>query len=502
MLFHGALSGMNIQTKINMARMPIPLGVGSYESVSRPFSVQRCVNMYADAAQAEALNDFMLYGTPGIVSFSTVGASASRGAHVMNGVYYVVSGTSLYSIDSLGVVSSSLGTVAGTARVKFADNGDKLVILVPGGNAYVYIASAPSFAQITSVNFRTSDSVCFKDGYYIFTETGTNVFFNSALNDPLTFGALDFGTAELAPGPIISCHVNFDELFIIKSDMLEIFQNVGGSGFPFQRVQGASMEKGTHSKYSPVEWEDDFYFLGGGRNEKTAVFRTGTTTTPEKISTDAIDNEIQKFTQAEVAQSFSFTYAIGGFSFVGFTIRSVNINSRTFVFNVTASRLMQRPIWFEQQTGITENAWRPQSVTLVYDKLLVSDVTDGRIGYLDEGTYTDYSAVISREKTLPPLSAGGVATYLHALELTVDAGQGLISGQGSDPVIMLDYSDDGGRTWSSELKRPLGDIGEYFRRVEWRRLGRIPSHRVFRFRQTDPIKTAWIKLEGDLTGGR
>lgn len=484
-----------------MPRIKIPLGVGSYESVSVPFAAQRCINLYAAVAEAQALNDMALFGTPGVVSFGTVGTLPSRGATVMNGVYYVITGTTLYSVDELGA-ETSLGTIAGSGRVSMAHNGEKLCIVAPGGNGYEWNKTTTTLTQITDVDYRTADTVCFKDGYYIFTATASDVFFNSALNDPLTFDALDFGTAELAPDGIIGCHVNHDEVYILGEYTTEVFQNVGGAGFPFQRVPGASFEKGAHSKFSPIQWEGSFYFIGGGINEKSSIWAARGTAEPTKVSTDAIDHEIQKFTRTEIAAAFSFTYSIGGASFVGFTFRSVNIDSRTFVYNVTASKSAGRPAWFEQQTGVVDNAWRAESVTNVYDKLIVSDVTDGRLGYLDAETYTEYSNTLTRVKTTGPFANGGSSVFMSELELTVDAGAGNITGSGDNPVVMFDFSDDGARTWSSEFVRELGKIGEYFKRAIWRRLGRIPAHRVFRFRISDPVRVALIKLEGRVTNGR
>jgi hypothetical protein len=482
-----------------MSRVTLSLGLGSYESASKPFSAQRCVNLYAISAQAQALSEFILNYTPGIVLFASVGAHKSRGAIVMNGVYYVVSGTTLYSIDELGNITSR-GTILGTTRVSMAHNGEKLCIVVPGGNGYVYNATTTTLTQITDPDYRTADTVCFKDGYYVFTETDSNVFFNSALNDPLTFAALDFGTAEQSPGNIVACHATHDEVFILKENTTEVFQNVGGAGFPFQRIPGASFEKGTFSKYSPIQWEGTFYFVGGGINEKAAIFQA-TTGEPAKISTDAIAHEIQKFTKAEIAESFSFTYSTEGSSFVGFTFRSINIPSRTFVYNVTASQSLGHPVWFEQQTGISDNAWRINSLDSIYDKLIVSDNIDGRIGYLDSNIFTEYDDPIIREKITGPIEAKGKSIYVKALELTLDAGQGTISGQGVNPKVMLDFSDDGSRTWSNEFTREMGKIGEYFRRVEWRRLGRAPAHRVWRFRVSDPVKTTFIKLEAEIDIG-
>lgn len=475
-----------------MPKQTISLGVGSYERPDLPMAAQRCVNLYAAPAQASGISRFSLRGTPGIVSFSSLGSGKSRGAIVMDGVYYVVSGTSLYSLDRLGN-STNRGTIAGTVRVSMAHNGEKLCIVVPGGNGYVYNATTTTLAQIVDPDYRTSDMVVFKDGYYVFTETGSNVFFNSALNDPLTFAALDFGTAEQSPGDIVAAHANFDEVVILKEDNAEIFRNVGGSGFPFQRIPGASLEKGCHSKYSPIQWEDSLYFLGGGIREKTAFYRMSQAT-PVMISTDAITNEIQKFTRDEISRSFSFSYSIGGYSFVGFTIRSVNIASRTFVYNITGSAALKRPIWFEQQSGVPENAWRIESLDFAYDKLLVSDYADGSIGYLDAGIYTEYGDTIRREKTTPPVYNVGNSFYMAELEAVLRPGQGVISGQGSDPKIMMKFSDDGGFLWSNEFWRTMGKIGEYEKRAVWRRLGRIPSYRIFSFAVSDPVDMGMLDL--------
>ncbi len=481
--------------------MRLQLGLGAYQSASVPFAAQTCINLYAAVAQAEALSEYALFRSPGIPQFSTVGSKPSRGATAMSGVYYTVSGTTLYSVDAFGA-KTTLGTVTGTVRVVMAHNGDKLCIVVPGGSAFVFIASTSTFSQITDPDYVTSDTVRFKDGYYIFTATSGTTWFVSALNDPTSIDALDFGSAELSPDRIVGVHTNYDEVLILGSETIERFQNVGGSGFPWVRISGASYEKGVHSKYSTIQWEGSSYFIGGGVNEKTAVFRAGSSGEPIRVSTDAIEHSIQQFTNAEIGESFSYSYSSEGSSFVGFTFRSVNITSRTFEYNVTASELAGRKVWQEHQTGVNPNAWRVASVNFVYGKFLVSDSIDGRLGYLDSDTYTEYGNTILREKTLSPFGGEGKPVYVSRLELFADAGQGLVSGQGSDPKVMLSYSDDGARTWKNELWRSLGKIGEYFRQPTWLRLGRIPRYRVWRLQVTDPVKVTFYKLELEVVRGR
>jgi len=73
----------------------------------------------------------------------------------------------------------------------------------------------------------------------------------------------------------------------------------------------------------------------------------------------------------------------------------------------------------------------------------------------------------------------------------MEAGVGLLTGQGSDPQVMMQYSKDGGNTWSNEVWESFGQIGEYGVRATFGPFGRARDW-VFRFRVTDPVKTVFI----------
>jgi hypothetical protein len=85
----------------------------------------------------------------------------------------------------------------------------------------------------------------------------------------------------------------------------------------------------------------------------------------------------------------------------------------------------------------------------------------------------------------------------HSLQLDCESGTGLVTGQGSNPEIMLRWSDDGGHTWSNEHWSPMGKIGEYFKRVFWRRLGMTLKlrDRVYEVSGTDPVKMVIVGAE-------
>ena len=476
-----------------MPQVQLNIFGGFYENQSIPMSHQNCINWIPQIAEGESLGEGALITPKSLTQFGTTGDASNRGAIVMGGIPYFVNGTALYSFDSNGVYTN-YGAISGSGRVSMASNGTKLAIVVPGGNAYQFDSGTSTITQVTDPDYITADTVVFKDGYYVYTASDGSVFFNSALNDPLTFDALDFGTAEINPDRIISAHVNHNELFILGEETIEVFQNIGGSGFPFQRIQGANIQKGCYAKFSTIEFDNTFMFVGGGVNEKAAIWRVVSSQAAVKISTDAMDNAIQKFTDDEIALAFSYTFTINGQFIVAFTFESDTIPDVTFCYNGTSKR------WFQMQSGIADNKWRVNAVVQAYGKILCSDTEDGRLGYLDD-VYTEYGETIYQERTSQPYIIDGSSQYWSENELFMETGVGLTSGQGSDPQIRMSYSDDGGRTFSAEKSRSFGKIGEYGKRIVWRRLGRVPFNRVVRFVNTDPVKANILKMEGTLTEG-
>ncbi len=474
--------------------VPLDIATGFYESESLPLSAQRCINLIPVIPQSQgaALNPNALFSRPGLKQFATL-TGENRGAIKANNVPYFVNGTSLFSLNSLGA-STNHGTIDGVARVSMATNTTvdgvtKIVIVVPGGKSYVFDTSSGTVVQITDADFKTSDTVVFKDGFYVFTASDGLSFFNSALNNPLAFDALDSGTAEIDPDLIIAAHVNHNELFILGEETIELFQNIGGSGFPFQRIPGANVQKGLHSKYGVASFDNTFVFLGGGKNEKSAIWRIAGSSAATKISTAAIDHAIQKFSDDEISNAFAMTYAKNGNYFVIFTFESNVIDSKTFVYNATTSALAGRSVWHELQTGVTNNRWRVQSIVGSFGKLLVGDQLSGKIGEIDDNTFTDYGDVIFRQKTSSPFRISNRTQFWENLELNMEVGVGLTTGQGSGPIVRMAFCDDGARTFTSEFDRKFGKIGEYTRRVIWRRQGRIPMNRVIRFTITDPVRS-------------
>jgi len=93
---------------------------------------------------------------------------------------------------------------------------------------------------------------------------------------------------------------------------------------------------------------------------------------------------------------------------------------------------------------------------------------------------------IINEAITPPLHIDANRVSVYSLQPVLEAATGLVSEQGSEPTVMLQYSTDGGYTWSSEMWRTHGKMGEYDRRAKWDKLG-YGRQTVFKIRISDPV---------------
>jgi hypothetical protein len=483
-----------------MSKIQLPIANGFYASESLPISAQRCVNWYPNIVQTEALSQETLFGTPGIRQLVTTGVlnEQNRGIHVMGGICFFVNGELLYSLDRtidgdgndvFGF--TSIGAILGSGPVSMADNGTELMILVPGGLGSIWDGSVftADLQTSTSGDFQTNglpQIVVFVDGYFVCT-TDSKKFISSGINDGLTWNPLNFGTAEADPDDIRGAFVFQNQLFILGSETTQAFQNVGGTGFPFASIQGLVIPKGIFAPFSSVATTNSWMMVGGGVNESPAIWLfTGNGF--EKISTTAIDNLLNDYSDSDIEGIVAVNYAEKGAYFTGFSLPD-----RDIYYDSISGKWHERISFDNGQF----TPWRVGFMATAYGRVIVGDSIDGRIGELDSDLYTEYGDTIFRVIIIQPLANLGNAIFVNALELTMQSGSGDLSIV--DPMIRMSYSDDA-YTYSSELSRSFGKIGEYFKRVIWRRLGRIPRFRVFRFVMTDAVNPTIIKLEADLRG--
>ncbi len=157
---------------------------------------------------------------------------------------------------------------------------------------------------------------------------------------------------------------------------------------------------------------------------------------------------------------------------------------------------MATQAWHRRQSNGLDN-WRVGMAVRCYDTTIFGSNTTGKLYTASLDTYAEDGETISMQIDLPTIeSQDGRRLTQYSFELLCEAGVGLNSGQGSDPQCVLTYSDDGGRTWSNEMWRSMGAIGEYTTRPTWGPLGDFLT-RQMRLVITDPVRRLTLGYRSD-----
>ena len=478
----------------------LPLATGFYEDSTKPVSAQECANWIPHVPETNAQSKVQLKPTPGLSAFADTGIKNCRGAHVMDGIAYSVNGSNFYRINSDGTVTN-LGTIVGQGRVSMADNGTQICIVVPGSTGYIYTV-AGGLQTITDADFTTtlgpSQQVTYKDGYFIhFNNTASvstgKIFFISNLNDGLVYDPLDFGTAEADPDKITAIHVNRNILYVGGNETIEPFQNIGGADFPFQRIPGGLIQKGISAKFSPIDTDNTFYFVGAGLNEGPAIWRFAGNTA-QKLSSASIDQILQQLTQDQVENIYATTYAEEGGYFVNF-----HLADQVFSYDAAASSAMQKPVWHERKSKDQFDnlvIWRVTHIIAAYGRLLVGDNQSGTIGEMKRTIHTEYGKSINRAVASMPFHNEGERVKVPKMELVCETGTAPAN---YTPRVVRFFSDDGGYTFGNGIARSLGVQGQRKIRQIWRQGGQFDTTRVYKFVIDEPIKATIIKFRADFS---
>lgn len=100
----------------------------------------------------------------------------------------------------------------------------------------------------------------------------------------------------------------------------------------------------------------------------------------------------------------------------------------------------------------------------------------------------------------PHLTVEDAILFFQQFQLDLEVGLGAKSGPAVDPQVMLQWSDNGGKTWSPEHWITAGRLGRYKHRAIWRRLGRA-RRRTWRVVVTDAIAWHWLDAYVDVKKG-
>lgn len=461
--------------------MRLTLPIHSYELRSVPASPSRLVNCQPEALPPDAKTPILVSRTVGLPVWTTVGTGSINGMHSALDLVFVVSGSELYKVDS-NKVSTLLGNIGAPGNIDI-DGNTIGVVVVNEPNAYSYTLSTGTFAQITDSDFtsRGAADVEFIDNFLMFREPDSGRFFSADLGSLTSFDALNFATAEANPDDLNGMKVDHRQLILTGPNSVQIFENTGVSGFPFEAAINGYIEQGCLNGKTLAKQDNSVFWLA---DDYTVRKLDGIT--PVRVSTHAIE---QKLFDITVASVNAFTYSQDGHLFYVITAPE-----GTYIYDATTGQ------WHERET-YNADFWHPRHHAQAFELELFGNSTTNEIAFADPEVFDEFGDIQRMEWTYQPVYAEGQRAFHKRLEVVLETGIGLTTGQGSAPEMMMEYSDDGGLTWVSLPNKSIGAIGKFETRVVWHGLG-SSRQRVYRGAVSDPVKITVSDTQLEVDGGR
>jgi hypothetical protein len=426
-------------------------------------------------------NGFLRPGE-GIVANGT-GPGINRCGINWDGVCYRVMGTKLVSVASNGSVTV-LGDVGTGGLVSMDYSFDRLAI-TSGGRLYYW--DKTTLTQVTDPDLGVALDVVWVDGYFMTTDGEFLIV--TELTDPTQVNPLKYGSSEVDPDPVVALLKLRNEVYALNRYTIEVFDNIGGEFFPFQRIEGAQITKGVIGTKACCVFLETIAFMGGGRNEAPGIY-LGANATAQKISTQEIDEILLQYTEAQLA-------------LVNLEARSdrnhrylyVNLPDRTLVYDAAASEALGEQVWFTLTTALAGfSKYLACSYVWAYDKWLIADPTSNAIGYLDDTISTHWGQNVRWEFGTNIVYNEGNGAIFNELELVALPGRVAL---GIDPIITTSYSLDG-LSWSQDRPIRVGTTGNTRKRLVWFQQGHMRNWRIQRFRGDTQAHMSFARLEAQL----
>lgn len=482
-----------------MSLVEIPFSLPPYSSDISGVGGDDAINVRIEIAGEGARAQKFFVHTPALKLFSvqTV-AGASRGMWTTSeGRVFQCAGAQLCEIFSDGTRTVRGAITNGQTACGMTDNGQHLVVM-DGSKGWTLNLGTNVFSQITDLAFPNGAVQCwFLDQYILCIEPNTLYFRWSDLADATVWPALNRAAAEGVPDNITCLAVNAREVWVGGPKSFEVFYDTGEADNTFARIQGAVIEVGTIAPASLDAARGNVFFLGGGEAGAGRVWMSrGLEVTP--ISTKGIEGLLAQST--DLSTSFGKCHTFAGNTLYVLTVPSID---KTLVYDLDLGVWHERA-WMVPNTGALTR-WRGQWSTFGHQRVLLGDSFGNAVYELSESQYEDDKPdgsgtwTIKRRRTTPYYEQDRKLLKWLEIELQAVVGRGTTTGQGSDPEVMIRWSNDG-LQWSNERRAFLGALGNRQTRCRLLSLG-LSRLRQYRIEQSDPVPVCWQKLFARIEAG-
>lgn len=436
--------------QVQSQQTPLPILGGAYEASSLPISAQEAINCYLEAGPGST-NPVALRGVPGATQFSDL--TNIRALHEAFGFIYAVAGSEVYKVSKAGD-AQLLGTVADDSRPAYLSHNIFELAITSGGEWY----TVQRTGEVTKIDTPRVSHGHFLDGYILAREVDTGRFIWSEINDADSVSGADFATAEGSPDNIVALLVDHREIFLFGENSLERWYNDGVS--PFIRLPNGFSERGCGAGDSPAKLDNTVFWLG----DDLVVYRLSEGR-PERVSNHGIEQLIQRVSNP--SRGVGLSYSQDGHAFY-----QINFPGQlTVTYDASTQTWHTRKLFGRNDAGYSHHVY-------AFNNHYVGGPKLWKLGG------QDFNGPLERIRTIGPIRTGRRYASMFSVTLYFETGSSAV--YADDKHLLLEVSDDGGRTFKNRREVSLGSKGQYHQEVRINGLGAMrDNQRVMRFTLTD-----------------
>lgn len=445
---------------------------GAYRGRSPNASPQECINFFYEKGEDEDT----LVSTPGATVFDSSYSGEVRGGIGFNSRAFFVIGNKLVSYDAQGTSIDHGNLNSSSGRVGMAHNGtrpgaNQQIMIVDGTEEYIFDNLTNT---VTSVGTKGSESVIFMDGYFFYSEKGTDRIWNTNLYNGVVTDATDFITAEGDPDPILGLATDQRQLIAGGGITTSMFYNAGTIDNVLSRFQGGYTQTGLAAPHALARFDNTVMWLTKNERGEGMVVRPGEGINPSIVSTPAVNYQISQYSRIDDA--FAYVYQDEGHEFFVLTFPTAGV---TWAYDASTQE------WHKRQHPINGKLDRERynCHVFAFGKHLLGDFENGKIYEFDSSIGTFDGVRVPRIRISPEVSSKERRERISTVQLDIEEGLG--DPNEEDSLFWLSYSKNGGHTFSNERRQSGGNLGQYAKRLLWRRLGHARNW-IFKIRTWSP----------------
>lgn len=486
----------------------INLTGGTFPARSKAVAYSRILNLIPEPLPQENGEpvSFAHYLTPGLKSLFHRQGCGRAAYKTSQGEGIFVIGPVVYRLtrENRLIMLGEIGNHSGPVHI--SDNGVTLFLVdsttgtgwyCAMGTKRPYTHGFTEYGPLTLMRdeaFYGSHTIAILDTYFLFVNPDTTNWYVSPaefIDEKTTpFDPLYVASDTTGLSTITAIAVQGQYIWLFGEQQTEIWYNSGAADFPFQRVQGVTVETGCSAPHSvrtvPVTQNlpaGAIIWLGSDRAGNARVY-LGSQNQAMPVSNFAVEQKLQSM--GDMSGAIGNVYQQDGHVFYLLTLPG---QIETYVYDVSTN------LWHERcslDCCGREIQARALFYTNIFGKIMAVDRDNGRIYEVSTAYLDENGTKIKRQRIFQHVLTNGQRAIHRQFMLDMSNAQ--------DMVVYVDWSDDRGKTFCNPLVLKITGNANSWPSL-WR-LG-LTRDRLYRLTWDEPqeaaLMGAFLQIDGVAT---